>query len=415
MKIKYILLTMLLLLCAFMTANAEETPLRVGLFYGSTAKESIAVSCGTGFNTVEQTPIGTDVVAAITPDNNVAIYNTAWDTLLYLGTGGAEVKLFATDGVVNINGKKYRGNVIFRPQEGKLVVINEVNGDDYLRGVVPGEMPSSWPHEALKAQAVAARCFAYRNLGKHSQYGFDLCATTNCQVYGGIASETEATDRAVYETAGIVAVSEGKIIDALYCSSNGGYAEGSENVWGGKVSYFNTFKDEYEKTENIKSAVWREEYSAQDIKDELTENGVDIGDIIGMEIVKTSDSGRVLEVKITGTTGQKSYTKAYARSFLGLKSQLYTITSPNSSSLYVLGANGKKSISGDYYVLTADGLTKRSAPITSDKYVVSGRGYGHGVGMSQWGAYYMASEGLNYVDIITYYYKGVQIVNYPDI
>ena len=414
MKIKYIIFSLVFAICAFIGASAAEAPIRIGLSYASTAKTSVKIYSDGGFETTDALDLGTYIIAT-NLEGNIVLSDSTGATVLYQGTSGQEVKVVTRSNMLSIDDKLYRGNVVFKPYNGKITVINEIMVDDYLCGVVAGEMPASWPFEALKAQAVAARCFAFDNLGKHSSYGFDLCATTNCQVYGGVASEKESTNRAVAETAGIVAVADGKIINALYTSSNGGYAEASENVWGGKVSYFQTFKDDYEKTDEISRAVWKVELTPEEIKAELLDNGVDIGDIIGMEIVNTSESGRVLEVKITGTTGTKSYTKSYARTFLGLRSQLYTITPPYNAALNCLSANGQQTVSGDYYVLTANGIQKRTTGSGNGKYIITGRGYGHGVGMSQWGAYYMAQQGLNYVDILTYYYKGVQIMNYTDV
>lgn len=412
MKLKYILVLMSVLLLICMGASAQEAPLRVGLYYGSTAKTSVTIYSESGLSLPTEEQLGNYAVATISEGNIVLSDSTG--VVICQGMGGAEVKVISNGNMLSINDKLYRGNVIFRPYNGAITVINEVMADDYLCGVVAGEMPSGWPLEALKAQAVAARCFAFDNLGKHSSYGFDLCATTNCQVYGGVSAEKESTNRAVEETAGIIATYNGKVINALYGSSNGGYAEASENVWGGNVAYFQTFKDEFEKTEEIPSAVWKVEMSPEEIKAELLDNGVDIGDIVNMEIVSTSESGRVLEVKITGTAGTKSYTKSYAKSFLGLRSQLYTITAPSGDSLTCITANGNKKVSGEYYVLTANGTEKRTTGSGNNKYTISGRGFGHGVGMSQYGAYYMANQGLNYVDILTYYYKGVAIINYAD-
>ena len=413
MKVKYILFSLVFALCSYMGASADEQPIRIGLSYASTAKTSVEIYSEAGFETVDTLDLGNHIIATIL-EGNIILSDSTGSAVLYQGINGEEVKVVARDNRLSIDNKLYRGNVIFKPYEDKITVINEVMADDYLRGVVSSEMPSSWPIEALKAQAVAARCFAFNNLGKHSAYGFDLCSTTNCQVYGGIEAEKESTNRAIEETAGIIAVADGKIIDALYSSSNGGYVEASENVWGGKISYFKTFKDEYEETEEISGAVWNVELSPEEIKAELLENGVDIGDILSMEIVKKSESGRVLEVKITGTTGTKSYTKSYARTFLGLRSQLYTITSPDNTVINCITASGKETISGDYHVLTATGVEKRSTGSGNGNYIINGRGFGHGVGMSQWGARYMSEQGLNYVDIITYYYKGVQIVNYTE-
>ncbi len=415
MKIKYIFALLLAAILMSFTAMAEEEFMfKVGLFYGSSAKEQIAVSSEVRIATELDEDLGQKVVASVS-EGNVVLHNPEGDTLLYSGENGNEIKIVADDKILDIGGKKYRGNVILKPEGDKLTVINEVGVDDYVKGVVAREMPSSWHIEALKAQAVAARCFGFTAMGKHGDMGFDLCDNTNCQVYGGIAAETEATNKAVEETAGVVVTYNGKIINTLFSSSNGGYVEASENVWGGSYPYFKTFKDEYEKTEEISGGVWEVEFTPEEIKSELLFNQVDIGDIVGMEVVKTSSSGRVLEVKITGTKGTKSYTKSYARTFLSLRSQLYTITQPTGNSVYVLGENGKEKVTGKYYALTAEGLKEFSNSSGSDKYIISGRGYGHGVGMSQWGANHMSQQGLTYEDILTYYYKGCTLTDYSEI
>ncbi len=413
MKIKYIFLTLAVLICMTVSVYATEAPLRVGLFYGATALEKVTIASTGGFETDAAEDLGTELVATVS-EGNIMLHNLEGDVLIYAGADGREIRAVAREGIFTVEGKGYRGNVIFRPMDGKITVINEIMTDDYLRGVVAGEMPSSWPVEALKAQAVAARCYALNALNKHADFGFDVCATTNCQVYGGTQAETEATNRAVEETAGIVALYNGKVVNTLFSSSNGGYAEASENVWGGSSPYFQTFKDEFEKTDEISGAVWKYEISPQQLKEELAGNGVDIGDILNMEIVKTSRSGRVLEVKITGTTGTKSYIKSYARTFLGLKSQLYTIIPPTGTAVFCLGANGQETISGNYYVLTDEGLDTRKAEEGNPNYVFNGRGYGHGVGMSQWGARYMSEQGLTYEDILKYYFKGIELKSYTE-
>lgn len=414
MKFKYIFLTIVFVIITAVGTAAEGAPLRVGLFYGSSAKETVTISSKEGFETALAEDLGTEIVIRI-EEGNVVFYNGEGNNVIYTGVQGAEVKAVARNSIVVIEGKEYRGNVILRPHNGKITVINEVGLDDYVCGVVAGEMPSSWPKEAIKAQAVAARCYALKSLSKHADFGFDLCSTTNCQVYGGISSETERTNEAVKETAGIVASYNNKVVDTLFSSSNGGFVEAAENVWGGSYPYFQTFKDEYEKTDEISGAVWTVTFSPEQIKSELKDNGVDIGDILNMEVVKTSESGRVLEVKITGTNGTKSYTKSYARTFLGLKSQLYTITAPESSGLYALSASGQSSLSDEYYILTAEGIDTREAPKGNGNYTISGRGYGHGVGMSQWGARYMAEEGLTFEDIIKYYFRGSELKDYSEL
>ncbi|HSD66484.1 MAG TPA: SpoIID/LytB domain-containing protein [Vicinamibacteria bacterium] len=134
----------------------------------------------------------------------------------------------------------YRGLLEVRPaEEGKLTVVNVVNLEDYLRGVVPNELsPQAFPEiEALKAQAVAARTYALAHLGDYSSKGYDVCATPACQVYRGQASEHRLTDRAVEETRGVVATWRGRPIRAYYTSTCGGHTEGGKAIFDDAAPY----------------------------------------------------------------------------------------------------------------------------------------------------------------------------------
>jgi stage II sporulation protein D len=125
--------------------------------------------------------------------------------------------------------RRYRGRVVARAVGDETLVINELNMESYLKGVVPVEMgPSQFPElDALKAQAVAARTYAFAHLGDHEDEGWDLCATPACQAYYGRSAEHSLSNRAVEETAGLVAVYRGQPIDAMYTSTCGGHTEDS--------------------------------------------------------------------------------------------------------------------------------------------------------------------------------------------
>ena len=136
-----------------------------------------------------------------------------------------------------VDGVPYRGLLEVRATEtGSVTVVNVLNLEDYLRGVVPNELsPQSFPHlEALKAQAVAARTYALRNRGQYAARGYDICATPACQVYRGRSSEHPLTDQAVEETRGIIASYRGEMINALYTSTCGGHTENAVNIFEGE-------------------------------------------------------------------------------------------------------------------------------------------------------------------------------------
>ena len=141
------------------------------------------------------------------------------------------------DGYVSAKSKWYRGIFIVKNINGALVLINKLDMEDYLRGVVPSEMPSSWAFEAHKAQAVAARSYAYANLGKRGKYGYDLKDTPEDQAYNGASAETDNTDQAVKDTEGIVILYDAKIIPAYYSASAGGQTVTAGQVWSRDLPY----------------------------------------------------------------------------------------------------------------------------------------------------------------------------------
>lgn len=141
------------------------------------------------------------------------------------------------EGFVSVKNKWYRGNLMIQNKGGKLTVINNVGIEDYIKGVLPSEMPSGWESEALKAQAIAARSFALANLGKRAKYGYDLNDTTEDQVYGGASAETSKTNQLVDDTKGLVLIYDTKIIPAYYSASAGGQTINASAAWGSDLPF----------------------------------------------------------------------------------------------------------------------------------------------------------------------------------
>ena len=136
-----------------------------------------------------------------------------------------------SNGFVSVKRKWYRGKFKIINDGAGLTVMNDIDLELYLRGVVPSEMPSGWEHEAHKAQAIAARSYAVANLGKRAKFGYDLKDTPEDQAYGGASAETSGTNDAVKETEGIVLVCQGKIVPAYYSASAGGKTNTGSQVW----------------------------------------------------------------------------------------------------------------------------------------------------------------------------------------
>ena len=279
-----------------------------------------------------------------------------------------------------INSKRYSGkiNIVFR--NNKILVINVLGVEKYLNSVVGSEMPHKWHIEALKAQAIASRTYA---LKKTNNGLYDIDSTQTNQVYNGLESSTFKTRRAVRETRSLVITYKNKLINALFHSSSGGMTENSEAVWSDPYPYLVTVKDFDQKNPKIR---WNKEVS----KSELKEIFPIIGGIQQIEVLNITETGRIKNLKITGTFGDKVITGKEFRSKLGLKSTLFRPT-----------------ISEDFY--DKKDLNNQSNIQFHPYLTISGMGAGHGVGMSQWGARHMANKGYKANQILKYFYKGVNI------
>ncbi|MBI2448326.1 SpoIID/LytB domain-containing protein [Candidatus Microgenomates bacterium] len=195
----------------------------------------------------------------------------------------------------------YRGQINVIGSPGRLVTYNILPLEDYLRGVVPGEMPASWQKEALKAQAVAARNYAYKNR--------EICDTPSCQVYHGALKEVASTNQAIEETRGQLLFYGSEIITAYYFSTSGGWTENNENVWGGTPrSWLRGVESPGE--EDSPHYRWQAKTLDKATLENYLNSDPDtaVGNVEKIEITKRGVSGLVMAVKITGSSGTKLVT-----------------------------------------------------------------------------------------------------------
>jgi stage II sporulation protein D len=327
--------------------------------------------------------------------------------------------------IVKVDGKRFRGSIEFkRHNGGNITVVNSLPLEHYLYGVVPREVSPSWHMEALKAQAVAARNFAVVNLKKHGALGFDVCSGTDCQVYGGFDSESPSTNAAVDETAGQLIYYEGSPITAFYHASSGGHTENAENVWSISLPYIKAVDDSFDSGSPHES--WERVYTSQQISSILAQHDISIGSIQDIQVDSYTPAGRSLALTIQGSRGSTVLEKERSRAIFGyndLKSTLFTVETD--ADLFVLGEVGQpvqkvtavqsKAVNSSGIKTLEDGrdvLTVRSSRdhSTINKYptrfIFRGKGWGHGLGMSQWGAKGMAEAGYSHKEILEYYYQG---------
>lgn len=278
---------------------------------------------------------------------------------------------------LSTTGQRYYGGFEFLRYDGGLLsVINVVSIEDYVKGVVPYEMSSSWPIEALKTQAVAARSYVQYNYGKYAAYGFDILNGSADQVYKGTASATSASDQACDETQGQYLAYDGKLCCAFYFSSDGGATESSENVWSSPLGYCVGKADPFEEILTSGVQKWSKTFSAYELGAKLG-----IGTAVSVQTT-LSPSGNMIGIAVSDANGNvKKYEKDSCRTFLSRLG--FTYTSLHFSIAYDEGAGA---------------------------YTISGAGWGHNVGMSQWGAYSMAENyGYNYREILGFYFTGIKI------
>jgi stage II sporulation protein D len=219
---------------------------------------------------------------------------------------------------LEVAGKAYRGTIgVQKDPKGKLLAIDVVGIEDYLKGVVPAEMPSNWAPEALKTQAVAARTYALANRAASKPY--DLYADTRSQVYLGVSTETRSTNAAIDATAGQVVTYQGKVISALFSSSSGGRtAAQSEAFPGGKpVPYLTSVDDPYD------NSPYRNWTATADGGKAAKALGLK-GTVLDLAPV-TGPSGRVVTATLTLPTGQSIVTGSQLRAALGLRSNWFTL------------------------------------------------------------------------------------------
>lgn len=357
-------------------------------------------------------------------DNNYIIsYNSDQEIYDLLDR---KILIGTTGGTFKFNNNTYRDYIAVIVKEGKLRAINYVNMQHYLYGVIPYEMSSSWHLEALKAQAIAARTYAKKNMMGSTNKLFDVTDSVSSQVYKGINGEKKNSNRAVDETLGMYMKYANTYVNAVYHSNSGGYTENSENIWGYKVPYLIGKKDDY--SLNSKEANWEYSISYDKLNEILNLKFPKLGDVKDIKILEKTENNRNIKIKIIGDKSEQILEKEELRKYLGytnMKSIWYDIDFGSQLSLYDnIGQKVIRASIENIYAIDKDGTKIQiEAPIKiqgenskeayqngSNQVIFRGHGYGHGVGMSQYGAKTMADLGIKYDEILKFYYDGIILV-----
>ncbi len=324
---------------------------------------------------VAQINIGTSTTAIVSDGNGHKLGELQPQKGLVAQASNEEIKVGNTQvaelwvkpqkgGYVWIGDRWYRGTVRIIPDGKRLLAVNHVDLEQYLYSVLGAEMSTTFPAEALKAQAVAARTYALYRSQSAQQKLYDVDATQSSQVYRGLSSEANTTQAAVNATLGQIMTYQGKPILAAFHSASGGHTENVEDIWTDKVPYLRGVTDYDLDTPGNE---WNKAISLSDLSKSLK-----VGNIKSIAIDKTTQFGSVLSLKVTGDR-QESFPGKMIRTALKLRSLRFIVTP------------------------------------TPEGFLFKGRGYGHGLGMSQWGAYKLAERGMKYASILSHYYQGVDL------
>ncbi len=350
----------------------------------------------------------------------------------------------------------YEGDLVLRAQGGRLTVVNTLDVEKYLRGVLGYEISPAWALEAIKAQAVISRTYALSQMGRHGSQGYDVCVSDHCQVYRGVNVHSQSTDRAIAQTRGMVLTYRGELAHTYFCSDSGGATSDVRDVWGKPEAYLIVRREPF--PSQSPNAEWQVTLTASEIQSALAKKGKGVGSLRRIDIVQRDSAGRPTMLRFTGSAGTSTLTSAAFRTLVGAKKVRSTFfafsrsagsrpagaagaadTSPltrrERAKLRALIAKHKftenerrdmirhpekerqyleKALGGDASQRASERRTKardggESSVAVRGGVTLYGRGWGHGVGLSQWGAKAMADHGWNVKKILDFYYPGTAL------
>lgn len=322
--------------------------------------------------------LGSDKLVSDGPFLNIKVYPIQGGLRLgdkAVAAQGVKIKV-ARDSNIYIDSRRFRGEVdIVRKDNGKLMAINYTGLEEYLYGVLYHEISHRWPMEAIKAQAVAARTFALNQMREGKAAPYDVTCDIYSQVYGGRTSEKWSTNRAVDITRGQVLTYKGDIFPAYYHATCAGHTEDAANLWKTDIEPLKGVPCDFCKASPHYR--WTKVVPLKTLEAHLKEAGYKTEGIVSVSVLGTNASGRVDKVEIKG-------------------SQDVSVVLTGKDFRQIIGPNVLRS-------------TKFNVSIKGNNLVFEGYGWGHGVGMCQWGALGMSQKGKKYDEILKHYYPGSDI------
>jgi stage II sporulation protein D len=277
---------------------------------------------------------------------------------------------------VSVNGQRYRGHVEVHAAGNRLLVVNVVELEEYLRGVIRGEVPPDWPLEALKAQAIVARSYAVYQVRHNAGSLWHLKATVESQVYRGVQAEDPRTSSAVEQTGGLVLARWGQPIPAFYHADSGGHTEDAAAVFPKTWSPVPLVGVEDPHSLGSPYFVWQQVLPLDGVRRALAAGGYDGGPVVGLEPAEFSRTGRIQTLRVHTADGAYLLEGKRFRELMGWEV-----------------------VRSTRFTASVDGRVAR----------LIGRGWGHGVGMPQWGAKGMAELAYRAPEILRFYFPSAEI------
>jgi stage II sporulation protein D len=283
------------------------------------------------------------------------------------------IKTQGTEPIV-IDGRRFRGNLELIKKDSGLVVVNHIELEDYIRGILYHEASHYWPMEALEAQAIVSRSYAVYEMQENKLRDFDLTSDTYSQVYGGSTSERERTNKAVDLTLGKIIMYRGEVIPAYFHATCGGHTEDASMLWNINLAPLKGVVCDFCK--DSPHFNWHYVLTLKEIEQSLSAAGVKIKNLKDIAILGKDNSGRITDLNLVSPEKELKISAKDFRNIIGpniIRSTNFTIN------------------------------------IVKNDVVFEGFGWGHGVGLCQWGAYFMAKQGYTIEQILQYYYPGTDV------
>jgi stage II sporulation protein D len=322
--------------------------------------------------------INPDSQKILTEGSNLKTTVTTYKNLILLGKTTSDsnrvlIKKIGPEPII-INGRRFRGNIELIKKDAGFLAVNHIDLEDYVKGILYHEASHYWPEEALRAQAIVSRSYAVYQMHESKSKDYDVTSDIYSQVYGGSASERFRTNRAVDKTKGLILTYQGRAIPTYFHATCAGHTEDASMLWNINIPPLKGVECGFCKESPHFN--WHYVLALGEIRQKLVDAGYKISGIKDIVILGKDNSGRITDLNIISANKDL---KISAKDFRN-----------------IIGPNIIRS-------------TNFTVSVVKDDAVFEGFGWGHGVGLCQWGAYFMAKQGLTAEVILKYYYPGTNV------